>query len=142
MTYLLDSNIWLELIFEQPRAEEVRRLLEAVPMVQLAITEFSVFSVGIALARNGLEDAFVQFVSDTLEGTALNRIRLDTTDLKEIMNVKKRFRLDFDDAYQYVAAEKHNLTLVSLDADFDKTERGRKTPADVLKELQAKPENK
>ena len=49
--------------------------------------------------------------------------------------------LDFDDAYQYVAAETHNLTLVSFDADFDRTERGRKTPADVLKELREMPEN-
>jgi hypothetical protein len=134
MTYLLDSNIWLEVIFEQGRAEEVRQLLEAVPMAQLAITEFSIYSVGIALARNGLEETFVRFVADTLEGTALNRIRLDTEELKKIMNVRKRFNLDFDDAYQYVAAEKHNLTLVSFDADFDRTERGRKTPADVLKQ--------
>jgi predicted nucleic acid-binding protein len=38
--------------------------------------------------------------------------------------------LDFD-AYQYVAAEKHDLVIVSFDADLDHTERGRKTPADV-----------
>ena len=134
MTFLLDSNIWLELLFDQERAEEVRRFLETTPMAQIAISEFSVYSIGIALARNRLEDAFVQFISDTLEGTALDRIRLDTTDLKEIMNVRKRFRLDFDDAYQYVAAEKHNLTLVSFDTDFDRTDRGRKTPADILGE--------
>ena len=81
-----------------------------------------------------MEYAFVQFVSDTLEGTALERTRLDTTDLKEVMSVRKRFRLDFDDACQFVAAEKHNLTLVSFDADLDRTERGRKTPADMLNE--------
>jgi predicted nucleic acid-binding protein len=131
MTYLLDSNIWLELLFEQERADDVRRFLETVPMAQVAISEFSVYSIGIALARSGLENAFVQFVSDTLEGTTLARIRLDTTDLKEIMSVRKRFRLDFDDAYQYVAAEKHDLTLVSFDTDFDRTDRGRKTPADI-----------
>ena len=134
MTYLLDSNVWLELLFEQERAEDVRRFLETEPMAQLAISEFSVYSIGIALSRNGLEDAFVQFISDTLEGTALGRIRLDTANLKEIMNVRKRFRLDFDDAYQYVAAEKHDLTLVSFDADFDRTDRGRRTPADILGE--------
>lgn len=50
------------------------------------------------------------------------------------MAAAERFRLDFDDAYQYVAAEKHNLTLVSLDADFDRTERGRKTPTQILEE--------
>jgi len=47
---------------------------------------------------------------------------------------KWRMKLDFDDAYQYVAAEKHNLTLVSFDADFDRTDRGRKTPAELLEE--------
>jgi uncharacterized protein len=134
MTYLLDSNVWLELLFEQERAEDVRRFLETEPMAQIAISEFSVYSIGIALARNGLENAFVQFVSDTLEGTALARIRLDTADLKEVMSARKRFRLDFDDAYQYVAAQKHDLTLVSFDADFDRTDRGRKTPADIIGE--------
>jgi predicted nucleic acid-binding protein len=44
-----------------------------------------------------------------------------------------QFRLDFDDAYQYVAAEKYGLTLVSFDADFDQTKLGRKTPDDVLR---------
>ncbi|MFA6372325.1 MAG: hypothetical protein WCW68_06850 [Methanothrix sp.] len=44
----------------------------------------------------------------------------------------KSFHLDFDDAYQYVAAERNDLVLVSFDADFDKTDMGRKTPADIL----------
>jgi len=43
-----------------------------------------------------------------------------------------RFNLDFDDAYQYAIAEKFNLTIVSFDSDFNRTERGRKTPAEVL----------
>jgi len=29
--------------------------------------------------------------------------------------------LDFDDAYQYALAEKHDLIIVSFDSDFDKT---------------------
>ncbi len=41
--------------------------------------------------------------------------------------------LDFDDSCQYALVSKHNLTLVSFDTDFDKTERGRKTPADFLR---------
>jgi len=39
--------------------------------------------------------------------------------------------LDFDDAYQYVAAEKNGLVLVSFDGDLDKTPNGRKTPAQI-----------
>jgi predicted nucleic acid-binding protein len=37
-----------------------------------------------------------------------------------------RFNLDFDDAYQYVVAEKYNLTIISFDSDFDRTELKRK----------------
>ncbi len=40
----------------------------------------------------------------------------------------KRFSLDFDDAYQYAVAEKHGLEIISFDADFDRTEIGRKKP--------------
>src|SRR5450759_4180602 len=45
--------------------------------------------------------------------------------------VMDRFKLDFDDAYQYCSAEKYHLTLVSFDGDFDRTDRGRMTPEHV-----------
>ena len=43
-----------------------------------------------------------------------------------------KFKLDFDDAYQYVAADKYDLIIVSFDTDFDTTEKGRKTPKEIL----------
>ena len=52
------------------------------------------------------------------------------------LEVMERFRLDFDDSYQYTAAEKRNLTIVSFDGDFDGTDRGRTTPAEMLNSLQ------
>ena len=58
--------------------------------------------------------------------------RLDPGDFSHILRIIKRFNLDFDDAYQLVAAEKQQLTLISFDGDFDRTESGRKTPADFL----------
>lgn len=44
------------------------------------------------------------------------------------MNVMQRFNIDFDDAYQYVAAEQYGLTIVSFDTDFNRTEKGCKAP--------------
>ena len=41
--------------------------------------------------------------------------------------------MDYDDAYQYAVAEKHNLIIVSLDRHFDMTDRGRRTPDEILK---------
>jgi uncharacterized protein len=49
--YLIDTNIWIELLLEQERSEQVRHLFNTVDADQLAITEFSVYSIGIILAR-------------------------------------------------------------------------------------------
>jgi len=127
--FLMDTNIWLELLLDQDKAEEVRRLLEAEEARQFALTDFSLYSLGVILTRLKKDEVFLDFLSDTLEDSAVRLIRLDTASLKEVPIVRRKFGLDFDDAYQYLAAEKYDLTLVSFDSDFDRTERGRKTPA-------------
>jgi hypothetical protein len=43
--------------------------------------------------------------------------------MTELVIIMERYKLDFDDAYQYLAAEKFRLTLVSFDRDFDGTEK-------------------
>lgn len=43
--------------------------------------------------------------------------------------------LDYDDDYQYVIVERYDLVLVSFDTDFDCTERGKQTPAQVLQSI-------
>lgn len=53
--------------------------------------------------------------------------------MEALTKIAERFNLDFDDAYQYVAAEKYDLVIVSFDADFDRTELQRKTPAEILR---------
>ncbi len=40
--------------------------------------------------------------------------------------------LDFDDAYQYTIAAKYSLTILSFDSDFDRTDLGRKVPAEII----------
>ena len=69
------------------------------------------------------------------KGAALALIALSLEAMGKVAESAVRFQLDFDDAYQYVAAEREGLTIVSLDADFDRTERGRKTPEQALQEL-------
>jgi hypothetical protein len=129
--FLLDTNIWLELLLEQEKADQVRRLLEREEAWRLALTDFSLHSLGVILTRLKKHDLYLDLLSDALEDSAVRVIRLDTAGLKEVPAVCLKFGLDFDDAYQYLAAEKYGLTLVSFDSDFDRTERGRRTPADV-----------
>ena len=59
-------------------------------------------------------------------------VRLGMQDLIDLIDVTERFSLDFDDAYQYVAAVQRNLIVVSFDSDFDRTELERKTPAQTI----------
>jgi hypothetical protein len=132
--FLVDANVWLELLLDQEQAGQVRDFLRAVPLGELAITDFALHSVGVILARNKRDDLFARFISDLLVDTGVRCVSLDFADLMAVTRTRERLPLDFDDAYQYVAAEKHNLTLVSFDADFDRTDRGRKTPADILGE--------
>jgi predicted nucleic acid-binding protein len=59
-------------------------------------------------------------------------VSLSYEDMGNVIEVSTRFNLDFDDAYQYMVAEKYNLTIISFDSDFDRTELKRKTPREVI----------
>jgi uncharacterized protein len=135
LIYLVDSNVWLELLREQERSEEVRQFLQAVQTDEFALTEFTLYSIGIITSRLNKNDVFAAFLSDILEGTGVKRISLSLTDLMELLSAMKEQDLDFDDAYQYVAAKNNDLILVSFDRDFDRTDLTRKTPAMVLAEI-------
>lgn len=129
--YLVDTNVWLEVLLAQRQTAEARAFFENVEAGQLAITEFSLYSLGIILTRLNKDDAFMDFLSD-VEETQVARIRLDSADLKHALAFRQTFRMDFDDAYQYAAAEKYDCVIVSFDKDFDRTTRGRKTPAEIV----------
>jgi uncharacterized protein len=132
--FLVDTNVWLERLLDQERSEEVGHFLDQIPPAQYCLTEFAFHSIGITLIRLAKRDLLLKFVRDTISDQTVVLVRLGPEDIERVVTVTERFKLDFDDAYQYVAAEKHDLTLVSFDADFDRTERGRKTPAEVLEE--------
>ena len=131
--YLVDSNVWLSVLLAEDRAAESKKFLQSVPAEQLAITEFSLYSIGIILTRLKKSRVFVDFITDTLEDSAVQRIRLELDDLKKLPRIQAQFNLDFDDAYQYLAAQKHDLILVSYDHNFDRVVRRRKTPAELMR---------
>lgn len=130
--YLVDTNVWLELLLDHNKAEDARQFFKRVEADLLAITEFSLYSIGIILTRLQKGEVFDDFLSDTFEDSAVKHIHLDLEELKKILVVQRQFNLDFDDAYQYVAAMQYGYILISFDHDFDRTALGRKTPAQIL----------
>jgi hypothetical protein len=130
--YLVDTNVWLERLLDQVRSEEVARFLDHVPTERLFISDFAFHSIGAVLKRLDRIDALLRFVQDAFIDGAVVLIHLEPADTQRLVQVTEQFDLDFDDAYQYVAAEKLDLTIVSFDTDFDRTERVRKSPVEVV----------
>ena len=132
MRFLLDTNIVLEVILEQANSAEVRTLLSRIDEHEFFVSDYSLHSVGVLLFRLGRHDVFGQFLDDMMVDAGMRVAFLSREEVKSVIDPARRFNLDFDDAYQYAAAQKHGLALVSFDSDFDRTERGRRTPAEIL----------
>lgn len=133
--YLVDTNVWLERLLDQARSGEVGSFLDSISSEHLFITDFAFHSISVVMSKLNRGDALLRFVQDAFIDGSVALIHLEPEDTQSILNVTERFNLDFDDAYQYTAAEKYNLTIVSFDSDFDRTERGRKTPGEIVKAL-------
>ncbi|MCA9946032.1 MAG: PIN domain-containing protein [Anaerolineales bacterium] len=127
----MDTNIWLERLLDQAKSEEVGRFLSDTPPNQLIISDFSLHSIGVILDRLDKQAVFAEFVDDVLiqGGVALRNVPPDL--MRRLVDVIDAFKLDFDDAYQYVVAERTQATIVSFDKDFDRTSLGRKSPERV-----------
>ena len=131
--YLVDTNIWLEVLLQQERSDEVGDLLSKVATDHLFVTDFTLHSIGVIMTRLNENGALLRFVDDLFIRGGVGLLRLLPEDMERLVEISEQFHLDFDDAYQYTAAEKHNLTIVSFDRDFNATDRGRAVPADLLR---------
>ncbi len=132
MRLLLDTNIFLEIILQQEKEEQVKNLFESAEEHEYFMSDYSLHSIGLFLFRRRQHDVFQKFLDDMTVNAGIRVISVFADGMEAVIDVARKFGLDFDDAYQYVAAEKHDLILVSFDADFDRTERGRKTPTEIL----------
>ena len=129
--YLIDTNVWLERLLDQVRAEEVGQFIDRISSEQIFMTDFSFHSIGIVMSKLNRREALLRFVQDVLLDGDIALVHLEPIDTQPLVRIMEEFNLDFDDAYQYMAAEKYNLTIVSFDGDFDLTTRGRKTPSEI-----------
>lgn len=134
MVFLIDTNVWLERLLDQEKSKEVGKFFDSIPSERLFITDFTFHSIALVLSKLNNVEALKHFVRDTFVEGAVTLLHLKPEDMEPLILVMRKFNPDFDDAYQYLAAEKNDAIIVSLDADFDQTERGRKTPWEVLQD--------
>jgi len=128
--YLIDANIILEAMLQQKKTSEVNEFLTKTNLSDCYITDLSLHSIGIRLFREKKYHDFVLFLEDIIiDGFKI--LILPPIQMKNIEKTARKYSLDFDDAYQYLAAELNDLQIISFDKDFDKTEKGRKEPGDI-----------
>lgn len=129
MRLLVDTNIFLEVLLAQERAEAAQQFLSKTEEHEFFISDFSLHSIGLMLFRRRQQDVFRRFLVDIFFNAGIELVALSAGEMQAVIEIAQRFGLDFDDACQYALAEHYALTIASFDADFDRTERGRWTPA-------------
>jgi predicted nucleic acid-binding protein len=129
---LADTNIWLERLLGQAHSDEVGQFLDQIPSNQIFITDFAFHSICVILTRLQSKAILLDFVQDVFVNGAVTLVSIKPEETQSLVSAMDKYNLDFDDAYQYVAAEQNNLVIVSFDSDLDRTVRGKKTPAEIL----------
>jgi len=131
MRLLIDTNLFIEVLLSQERADEARAFLENRKGHDLFVSDFTLHSIGLLLFRRKQHHAFRELLNDLIAGLGIEMVSLTIQDMDLLVDVVPRLNLDFDDGYQYGVGIKYGLRIVSFDADFDRTPEGRLLPAGV-----------
>ena|ERR1035438_7484969 len=112
---LADTNIFLEILLDQEAKERCKQFLSD-NIEQIAISDFSLHSVGLILFREGKHDKFNQFLDDILPMIPLFTLPKECyLKLKDDSITNK---LDFDDTYQFCIAKENGCEIATMDKDF------------------------
>src|SRR5215213_2210593 len=115
--YLVDTNVFGEILLGQTHADEAKAFITAGAGKSLHLSDFSLHSIGVVLRRNKKLHALTDFVNDVVLSGAVQVLSLSPRELLDVVSLAGNLGLDFDDAYQYTLAAKHDLAIVSFDSD-------------------------
>jgi len=115
--YLIDTNVFLEVLLTQEKRKICKDFLD-LNVGNLYVSDFSLHSIGVILFRGNREDIFQKFVNDVIPNIEI--VTLPKESYKDLVGIRERSGLDFDDAYQYRIAKEYDLEIVTMDRDFEK----------------------
>lgn len=133
---LIDTNIILSFLLDQNDYKSTEKLFAKIDDLNISATiiDFAFYSVCLELCKRDEENYLKKFINYLKDR---KHIRIYRPTYEDIFGaVEQKVKLDFDDKIHYYLAKKKNLTLISYDADFDKTDLKRLTPAEALKTLE------
>lgn len=133
--FLIDTNIFLEILLDQERASECQKFLENIQHKEVFfyVSSFTIHSIEVILDRNKLHEPLIEFLQEILNIPRLKRFDTDTIEELEAVKLARQFNLDFDDAIQYYICKTLSLKIISFDRHFDQTDVKRVEPKYISK---------
>ena len=119
--YLIDTDIFLELLLHREKGEICQAFLEKLERKQIecVCTHFAVHSVIIALERRGKMAEAKRFLNYVISLPGLLVVDFSVKDEIKVLEMMSSSGLDFDDSLQAcVALETGCEGIVTLDSDF------------------------
>jgi uncharacterized protein len=117
MNYLVDTNIFLEILLNQAGRKKCEAFLQGEKGAAW-MSDFTLHSIGVLLFRQKRTDLFDKFVTDMLSQFTI--LSLSVTSYATLGKVNRRNDLDFDDAYQFAVALENKLAIATQDKDFQR----------------------
>jgi predicted nucleic acid-binding protein len=117
MNYLVDTNIFLEILLNQAGRKKCEAFLQGEKGAAW-ISDFTLHSIGVLLFRQKRPELFDRFAADTLPQFTI--LSLSEAGYSELTDANTRYALDFDDAYQFSVARENNLAIATQDKDFQR----------------------
>lgn len=136
-TYLVDTNIFLEIMLSQTRREDCKKLLALLRdgKAKGIVTDLSVHSIIVLMDKFKKLKELKIFL---LSLTAYKGLYVYTTSIADevkAVEAAEESELDIDDAIQYVAALSINAdSIISFDKDFDNLKIPRREPAKIMED--------
>jgi len=117
--YLLDANIFLEIVFDQKYFEECQSVIDRLNQDSSGyLTSFSLHGIEAMLGPKNRGSVLKQWLKQLLSHPYMGVYETSLEEEIKIINIMHQTGLDFDDSLQYYVAKKQGFTLVTLDQDF------------------------
>ena len=120
--YLIDTNIFLEVLLKRKRKEDCKEFLKLVKNGELTaiFSHFSLYSIEILLSGQKKYIALRKFLIGLTKYKGLIIYNTKVADQLKIIELMKRYSLDFDDALQLCIALMNQIQeIISFDSHFD-----------------------
>ena len=133
--YLIDTNIFLEVLLGRNRKDDCKKLLRHVQEGKSKgiITDFTIHSIIVIMDGFRKLSELRTFLASL---TAYKGLQIHITTLSDevrAVELATKHGLDMDDAIQYSTALSLSVdAIISFDKHFDNLEIPRKEPADLL----------